>query len=270
MFGSRRRQRALEQRIRDYEEHYGLVPSVPEPPRGSRLSGFLALLAVAGVTLSAVYTMQPRVFPDRVHELLGTAPERLLPARDITTGSGEYSFMATQPGSDEPVSYDPCTVIEVAINPAGAPEDHQELVETSLQRTSEATGFEFELVGTTEDRHFNDMSVDDPVMVLWADEEEVPELAGDVAGVGGSYRLGPEGGPLRYVTGFVVLDTEAFDSIRSDSIRQAIVDHEFAHLVGLGHVEDRHQLMHESGGVNRGYGNGDLAGLAALGAVPCR
>lgn len=269
MFGSRRRQRALEQQIRDYEAYYGLPPSVPER-RPSRLSGFLSLLVIAAVTVSAVFAMQPRVFPDRVHEWLGTSPERLLPARDITTGSGDYSFMATQPGSEEPVSYDPCSVIEVAINPEGAPEDHQEMVETSLQRTSEATGFEFELVGTTQARDINDMSVDDPVLVMWAGADEVPELDGNVAGVGGSYRLGPAEGPLYYVTGFVVLDVEDFSAIRSESIRQAIVDHEFAHLVGLGHVDDRHQLMHEAGGVNRGYGNGDIAGLAALGAVPCR
>lgn len=269
MFGSRRQQRQLEQRIRAYEDYYGLPPSVPE--RGpSRLAGALALLVIAAVTVSAVFAMQPRIFPDRVHEWLGTSPERLLPARDITTGSGDYSFMATQPGSDEPVSYDPCSVIEVAINPDGAPEEHREMVETAIQRTSDASGLEFELVGTTQDRDINDMSISDPVLVMWADEDEVPELAGNVAGVGGSYRLGPEQGPLYYVTGFVVLDADDFDSIPSSEIRQAIVDHEFAHLVGLGHVEDPQQLMHESGGINRGYGNGDLAGLAALGAVPCR
>ena len=67
-----------------------------------------------------------------------------------------------------------------------------------------------------------------------------------------------------------MLDREAFADIRSDEVRQGIVDHEFGHLVGLGHVDDRRQLMHEHGGTNMAYGNGDLAGLAALGSVACR
>lgn len=277
MFGSRRRkQRELEWRLRELEDLYrqhGMEPPFPSPPpsRPSRVSGFIALVVIAGVTTSAVFAMQPQVFPDRVHEILGTSPERLLPAREIPSGPGEFSFMATQPGSDEPVGYDPCRVIEVAINPEGAPDDHQELVETAMAHTSEATGLQFELVGTTSDRDFENMSMDDPVLVMWADETEAPDLTGDIAGVGGSYRVAPFGGGReRYVTGFVILDVEAYDRMRSGDLRQAIVDHEFGHLVGLGHVEDPRQLMHERGGFVTGYGDGDLAGLAELGAIDCR
>lgn len=277
MFGSRRRrQRELDRRLRELyllEETYGRYgqrPPVPETPsRPSRASGLIALLVVAGVTVSAVFAMQPQIFPDRVHELLGTTPERLLPARDIPSGPGEFSFMATQPETGDPVGYDPCEVIEVAINPEGAPEDHQELVETAMEHTSEATGLQFELVGTTADRDFENMSMDDPVLVMWADEDEAPDLADDIAGVGGSYRISGYGGPERYVTGFVVLDRDSYQHMRSGDMRQAIVDHEFGHLVGLGHVNDPRQLMHERGGFVTGYGDGDLAGLAELGAIGC-
>lgn len=267
----------MERRLRELDwldQAYGMGsygPPSPPPRTPSRASGFVALLVVAAVTVSAVFALQPGVFPDRVHELLGTTPERLLPARDIPTGPGAFSFMATQPGSGEPVGYNPCEAIEVAINPEGAPGDHRELVETAMARTSDATGLQFELVGTTEDRDFENMSMDDPVLVMWADETEAPDLAGDIAGVGGSYRVSPFGGGReRYVTGFVVLDRDAYDDMRSGAIRQAIVDHEFGHLVGLGHVEDPRQLMHERGGFTTEYGDGDLAGLAALGAIDCR
>ncbi|WP_256839303.1 hypothetical protein [Ornithinimicrobium faecis] len=278
MFGSRRRrQRELDARLRELyllEEAYGRYgqppPALPSPPRPSRGPGFIALVVVAGVTISAVFAMQPQIFPDRVHELLGTTPERLLPARDIPSGPGEFSFMATQPETGDPVGYNPCEVIEVAINPDGAPADHQELVETAIEHTSDATGLQFELVGTTEDRDFESMSMDDPVLVMWADEDEAPDLADDIAGVGGSYRVSAYGGATeRYVTGFVILDRDAYDDMRSDDMRQAIVDHEFGHLVGLGHVDDPRQLMHERGGFVTHYGDGDLTGLAELGAIGC-
>lgn len=277
MFGSRRRrQRELDRRLRELyllEEAYGRYGQPPHwsaPPRPSRVPGAIALLVVAGVTGSAVFAMQPQIFPDQVHELLGTSPERLLPAREIPSGPGEFSFMATQPETGEPVGYDPCEVIEVAINAEDAPEDHQELVQTAMDRTSHATGLQFELVGTTQDRDFENMAMDDPVLVMWADETEVPDLAEDIAGVGGSYRIsGYGGGPERYVTGFVILDRDAYADMRSGDMRQAIVDHEFGHLVGLGHVDDPRQLMHERGGFVAEYGDGDLAGLAELGAIGC-
>lgn len=263
----------MERRLRELyrlEETYGRYGQpAPAPARPSRVPGVIALLVVGGVTVSAVFAMQPQIFPDRVHELLGTTPERLLPARDIPSGPGEFSFMATQPESGEPVGYDPCEVIEVAINPDGAPDDHQELVETAMEHTSDATGLQFELVGTTSERDFENMSMDDPVLVLWTDETEAPDLADDIAGVGGSYRVAGYGGTERYVTGFVVLDREAYADMRSGDMRQAIVDHEFGHLVGLGHVDDPRQLMHERGGFVTGYGDGDLAGLAELGAIGC-
>ncbi len=264
----------MERRLRELDwldQTYGMGTYAPAPPRKpSRASGVVALIVLGAVTTSAVFAMQPGIFPDRVHELLGTSPERLLPARDIPTGPGEFSFMATQPDSDEPVGYNPCQVIEVAVNPEGAPDDHQELVETAMARTSDATGLQFELVGTTQDRDFENMSMDDPVLVMWSDETEAPDLAGDIAGVGGSYRVSPFGGGReRYVTGFVILDVEAYDRMRSGAIRQAVVDHEFGHLVGLGHVEDPRQLMHERGGFTTEYGDGDLTGLAELGAIEC-
>lgn len=267
----------MERRLRELDwldQTYGMGSYGPPPPpsrRGSSLRGLISLVVVAAVTTSAVFAIQPQIFPDQIHELLGTTPERLLPARSIPSGPGDYSFIATQPDSDEPVAYDPCEVIEVAVNPEGAPGDHESLVARALANTSEATGLQFELVGTTDDRAFSAMSMGDPVLVLWSDEGEVPDLGGSIAGLGGSYRIAPFGGGReRYVTGFVVLDREDFEDIRSDEIRQAIVDHEFGHLVGLGHVTDTRQLMYARGGHATEYGDGDLSGLAVLGSVPCR
>ena len=51
---------------------------------------------------------------------------------------------------------------------------------------------------------------------------------------------------------------------------QAIVDHEFGHVVGLDHVSDPGELMYQSNVGMTDYGPGDLEGMARLGSIPCR
>lgn len=47
-----------------------------------------------------------------------------------------------------------------------------------------------------------------------------------------------------------------------------VVRHELAHLVGLDHVKDRHQIMYGTNTKTNGlFGAGDLAGLAHQGAA---
>ena len=75
-------------------------------------------------------------------------------------------------------------------------------------------------------------------------------------------------GFLRYETGVVVLDRDVPWVSRDGEVGQAILDHEFGHLVGLGHVDDPGQLMDERLSVLT-YGPGDREGLARLGSVPC-
>ena len=54
------------------------------------------------------------------------------------------------------------------------------------------------------------------------------------------------------------------------AVAQGVVTHEFAHLVGLGHVDDPHELMNPTAALTQTYlAHGDLAGLARVGAGPC-
>jgi hypothetical protein len=182
-------------------------------------------------------------------------------------GPGEFTFAMTQPGSDEPVGYDPCVDIEIVVNPQGAPEGYADLVDTAVGRTAAATGLTMRVVGETDDRDFLDRDLDDPVLVGWASGEEVPELAGSTVGLGGSVAV-ERGGRRHYVTGMVVLDVDVPLFHRDGELAQVVLDHEFAHLVGLGHVDSTDELMHETP-VRTDYGPGDLTGLAALGQVPC-
>ena len=106
-----------------------------------------------------------------------------------------------------------------------------------------------------------------PVLVGWASPDQVVPLEGDVAGLAYS-RSARDGrtGSVHSVTGQVVLD---LDLRRFDTPTYVgVLRHELAHLVGLGHVEDESQIMHESAAVTS-LQAGDLTGLAAVGAGPC-
>lgn len=272
----RRRQRAreLERRLAEldrWDAEYGLgsfAPATAVPPRRSRLA---RLPVVVGVLLAMVAgLMHPDVLPAGLRERLGLSAERLLPAAEAPDTPGAHTFLATA-SDGSPIGYDPCQPLEVVVNPEGAPEDHAELVRSAVASAQEATGLSITLVGETSERDYDDREPGDPALVMWATEDEVAELAGDVAGIGGSTHLrSAYGGRAYFVTGMVVLDADAFALMPGSDWRQAVVDHEFGHLVGLGHVDDPYQLMYDGPPTMREYGSGDLAGLAELGSIPCR
>ncbi|WP_460795507.1 hypothetical protein [Nocardioides pacificus] len=251
------------------------------PGRGGMSAGAAGSLVISLLLVGVVLMVHPSNAARTVRSLAGFESERLGTAPDVPTGEGVYKFSLTQRGSDDPVSYDPCRPIRVVVNPEGAPPGGSALIATAIDHISAATGFRFELEGTTEDRNFEDReavlssSRSDPVLVGWATEEEVPQLAGNVVGVGGSTALGDTPGTMRYVTGMVALDRDAFARLLSQSggqyaEAQAIVDHEFGHLVGLDHVSDARELMNRDNVGVTSFGPGDREGLARLGSVPCR
>lgn len=240
-------------------------------------AGSLVIALLLGVVVLLVH---PDNAVRTVRSLAGFDSERLGTPPDVPRGQGVFAFSLTQRGSDEPVSYDPCRPIRIAVNPDGGPPGGNTLISTAIDHIAAATGFRFEMVGTTDDRDFKERAATrstsrtDPVLVGWATEEEVPELAGDVAGVGGSTAVGSTAGSMRYVTGMVALDRDAFADLVSMpggyAEAQAIVDHEFGHLVGLDHVQDARELMNSDNVGLTQFGPGDREGLARLGSVPCR
>lgn len=189
--------------------------------------------------------------------------------------SGAYRFLSTRPGTDEPVGWDPCRPIVYEVNPDGAPDDWEQLVDDAVATISDATGLVFEDAGTTDDRAFDERfraGVDPrPVLIGWATDEEVPALGGDVAGLAGPISTS-DGVLTQYVTGRVVFDSEAFEEIErfrgAQEQHRAIVLHELGHLVGLDHVKDPSQLMYRTTEVTA-LGNGDRRGLALVGDAPC-
>lgn len=251
----------------DREFGLGAMPTLTAI-RASRRRRFLGptltTALVTAVLLGGLVAWSPDGSMDAVRRGIGLGPE--------ADDRGEYAFLKIRPGTDEPVGYDPCQVIEIEVSTEGAPPNWSNLVDTAIDHAEDATGLDLELVGTTERRAFGGVAptvVDSPpVLVTWATEDEFPELAGAVAGMAGSRAMDDGSGP-HYVTGSVVLDVDAFDEVDDLSHAQAIVDHEFGHLLGLDHVDDPDELMYPETIDQRAYGPGDLAGLARLGSIAC-
>lgn len=216
----------------------------------------------------SVYTALSDELSGRV---LSTEPSEFESVPMEAPGGGTYAFMATQPGTDDvPVTYDPCQTIRIVVNEDRAPRNADAILDDALDRMTETTGLTFRVVGTTDadplSTDIGDPGDRPPVQVSWSDAETVPELAGSVAGLGGSTWV-EEDGFRQYVTGIVVLDAEDLEELGEDVTRTVLL-HELGHLVGLAHVDDRDELMHPFGDLPD-WGPGDLAGLAALGEGPC-
>jgi hypothetical protein len=281
--GQRRRARDIARKLAeldrlDREHGLGYLPEFQtpgRPPVNRRRRIVATLLVVALVGGGALTTAPLR------HQLASWAsgPERLDQVPDAPHGKGPYAFMAHQQHSDDPVGYDPCRPIHVKVNSRGAPEDYPELVQTAIDHTSAATGLQFEYDGLTEDRITERARTivswrkPPPVLVAWTSTDEIGDLSGDVAGLGGSSWVETRPGLRQYVTGTVALDVAEFAtiSLRPDARaeEQAIIDHEFGHLVGLDHVHDPGELMNADNVGRTSYGPGDLEGLAAVGSTPC-
>ena len=251
-----------------------ILDRVPDLDRARFPGGAVTVIVL--VLVGAALLLGPDDSFRSVRKALGVPPERVLPAPPAPPASGDFAFAMTQPGSTEPVGWDPCETIRYAVNPAGEPAGGRDLVERALERISAVTGLAFEDVGTTERRPFADQPVtfdDLPVVIGWADDSEVPELAGQVVGLGGGSAPDDGSQDHYYITGGIVLDTDAFTEAtiaQSPRVMEALVVHEVAHLVGLGHVNEPMELMFGSNDGQTEFGPGDLTGLARLGSLPCR
>ena len=198
-----------------------------------------------------------------------------------TATSDSYSFMDTQADGATPVAYDPCREIHVVINGRTVPTGAERVVHDALDEMSAITGLQFVVDGEVDevpaadreaflpDRYGDRWA---PVLIAWSDATEVPELDGDVAGIGGSSRISVDGTKV-YVSGMVALDGPSFDTFMSypngSELARAVVLHELAHVVGLEHVDDAQQLMYHDNVGRLVPQAGDRAGLVRLGQGAC-
>jgi hypothetical protein len=203
-----------------------------------------------------------------------TTGERLRHFIDgLSGGDDSYAFVDERNGL--PTGWDACEPIPYVINPDGAPDGWEEVVEDAVSEIEDASGFDLQAGGRTEDsssdRREQDALRDLPVLIDWATPEEVPTLRGDTVGIGGSSAV-TRNGETRFVTGVVVLDELEYERMAQtgqDRAASLILAHELGHVLGLDHVDDTKQLMNPSYVGQRGFGDGDRAGFKVLRDMPC-
>ncbi|MEX0426804.1 matrixin family metalloprotease [Nocardioides sp. DS6] len=176
------------------------------------------------------------------------------------------------------VRWNPCQVIPYRVNLNGGPAETMAVVKASFAKLTAATGIRFADKGTTSAIPFaagKRGQLAAGITIAWTRVSTVSGLAGTAVGLGGStWTTRPT---AHYIDGGVALD-KAFplpklSSTSSASVKklrtnliESVVLHELGHVMGLGHVNDRQQVMNpvDVDGWTT-YGAGDLAGLARLG-----
>lgn len=249
----------------------------------------VALVASAAPSLGALPSTAPSVTaPTRgpyPPPGLDASPTPLGTPADVAVPDPRHTFTAFAADGVTPIAYDPCRPIRYVMRPDNAPPEAAALIRGAFDRLTQVTGLQFVDAGLTDevpsidraayqpDRYGDQWA---PVLVGWATEAEVPVLAGNVAGAAGS--TSAKAGDLEavYVSGGLILDgpqlSEVWADVTTRAAVRAVVLHEMAHLVGLGHVEDPTQLMNPQSSASTtvlDYQDGDLTGLVRLGAGPC-
>jgi hypothetical protein len=238
----------------------------PQPPRRGWSAGRRRL--IAGLVVLVV-----------------AAPVAIAIAASNAHPHGAYAFLQMrlyQP--NEPFRWNPCEPIQYQVNTANAPAGAVADVAAVTARVTAATGVPFQFDGTTSrtatqqaaDLYYSDIGHDtyDPVLVSWLPHPRFQAIVHE-QGVLAFTRVVPGNDAKtseQWTSGIVVVDAGgAFESSGRYS-EPLVLQHEFGHVMGLGHVAEPNELMFSIDVAKDtvpyqmdDWGPGDLEGLELLG-----
>lgn len=209
-------------------------------------------------------------------------PRQTAPARPAPAPAGKAASYSLHENTDGSVTrWNPCAgPISVRVNAAKAPAGGLEDARAALAQVSAATGLALTYAGATDfvPTRANERSRPADIVIAWVPRGSAPGqsdyFSGSAIGVGAWSSTGTSTDgrtwSYRISSGAVVIDPDVrlARGFGVGGTTGALLLHEIAHVMGLGHVTDPTQVMHPSLlPTTRGsFGAGDLAGLAAVGA----
>lgn len=203
------------------------------------------------------------------------------PASSPTSGAHEHSVLNNGLGDTAIARWNACrTSIRYQVRVGQASSDQILYLNDAIAAVEQATGFDFQFVGTTTSSdwtaHQTDPNVD--ALILFNTEAEDPGLLGTPIGMGGSRIVGIQEQPNELFAvrdkGSARLEVDYVPSPGSpwsyEDEWRALILHELGHMVGLSHVGDITEVMYPINFGVQPFQNGDLEGLWTVGtAQPC-
>lgn len=194
----------------------------------------------------------------------------------VTTGTKPrhgrtYTYLH---GKTAPARWDPCRPLTYQVNPQRMPAGGLTEIRRALHQVTLATGLRFTYTGKTRFIPHRNNTTDRPVpgadlAIAWATPRQVPALT-RTPGIGGAQRIDRGTGQVGELTnGYVVLNAQTRLAKKARANRAAwrqVLLHQAGHVVGLGDVRDKRQVMHRTRRTPASFAAGDLRGLAVVGA----
>ncbi len=189
----------------------------------------------------------------------------------------EYAFIASFDG--HPYRWNPCTPIHYVVNFRNAPPGALEDVKVVAARVKAVTGIDLIYDGPTDEPPSPDRDAYEPdrygerwapVLIAWVsvlpgDDSQWSRPGLQFAGL--STPLPALRSTGVYVSGWIVINAEQIGPSGFDfpDDEGPVLQHEFGHVIGLGHTSEWGELMNSGGGGMTDWGPGDLEGLTKLG-----